>query len=291
MDYKISYHGGHSGDLCLHADGTKAQSLQSYLSAGFTDVAITEHLPSRSGYLYPEEESLGAEELLSRFTHYMISARNELRTEYGSRFHELWFGFETELYGADRVEYLRSAISYFKPELLVASVHHVRDIPIDYSPELFENIVQICGGMEETFCEYYDAQLELINCLAPYTASIPVVVGHFDLIKVFSKDYFPSSVVQDRMRRNILRAAEVEMVFEVNSRGLKKVGVPYPSTWILNEIRKAGGSITFGDDSHSPDDVGSGYDEICAYIRPYFESISCFKRVFGGYQQVQVSYG
>ncbi|NUM44137.1 MAG: histidinol-phosphatase [Anaerolineales bacterium] len=276
----LSYHGGHSGDLCDHAHDTKAALLEAYLARGFTHVGITEHLPPpEDAFLYPSEIEKGhdAAYLQRVFDEFQFHTRPLLRQQYGDKFH-LAFSFETEWYGKHPARWLEKNIEKYRPDYVIASVHHVNDIPTDMTLIEFANVVRMLGGVDEVFQAYYDRQFALFSTLAPYASQIPIVVGHFDVIKLFAPDHDPSEEVWRRMVRNLDFAIANEYVFEVNARAFKKgLGEPYPSEHLLTQICDMGGEITLGDDSHAASEVGLHFEDALPVVRSIFNEVVAFE--------------
>ncbi|MEK7281224.1 MAG: histidinol-phosphatase HisJ family protein, partial [Chloroflexota bacterium] len=206
----LSYHGAHSKDYCSHATDSLRTILDTYADASFRYLGVTEHLPSRTGYLYPEEEDLGVAGIEARFNRLMDMDRSQLHEQYDGVFADFRVGFETEFYGSDSLDHLLRMIERYRPEIVVVSVHHVRDIPIDFSLDLYKEAVTKCGNMQNLFCAYYDQQYELIQLLADYVPLFPVVLGHMDLIKLYQTQadpgFAPTAQVWDRIVRNIRSA-------------------------------------------------------------------------------------
>jgi histidinol-phosphatase (PHP family) len=261
----ISYHGGHSKDFCDHAHDDKQTLIQSYLANGFEYVAITEHLPPENdSFLYPDERDFGhdAAFLCERFENYFQRTVPQLRKELQLSPNYL-FGFETEYYGPNPLERIDRAVERFQPELIVASVHHVDDIPIDYNEELYSKAVSRAGGIDALYMKYYDHQLSVIEHMAKYTASIPIVLGHMDLIKLHSPCHLISEDVLRCIRRNITAACKANIAIEVNARAFSKgLNEPYPSPLLIEEIETAGAILTIGDDAHAGSEVARDYDKL-----------------------------
>ena len=131
--------------------------------------------------------------------------------------------------------------------------------------------------------------------LADFVVDTPVtLVAHFDLIQKFCKtdDIFDES--DEIYRESALNAvrkileAKPGMIFEVNTGAMYRKGneMPYPSKFILDEIKRLGGRVTISSDSHNTESVDYGYevaeklcrecgfDEIYALKNGIFTSVS-----------------
>ena len=66
---------------------------------------------------------------------------------------------------------------------MVRSVHHVKDIPFDYSKAGDKEAADRCGGLDEMYAAYFDQQYEMIRrqCHAWW--------GHLDIVRIFDPDY------------------------------------------------------------------------------------------------------
>ena len=70
---RVSVHGGHSGQFCLHAKSTLDEVIQAYIAAGYSWVGITEHMPPLNDSVrYPDEaeQGLTAQALQEQFQAY-----------------------------------------------------------------------------------------------------------------------------------------------------------------------------------------------------------------------------
>jgi|AntAceMinimDraft_9_1070365.scaffolds.fasta_scaffold48671_2 histidinol-phosphatase (PHP family) len=251
----ISLHGGHSGEFCSHAHDTLEEMVSAYIEQGFNRVGITEHMPPVSDrFIYPDEREAGLdrEDLLQRFARYMVVAR-ELQEKYASRM-TIQVGFETETCSGSE-EFIRRLIEEYRPDYIVGSVHHLDDIPFDYSPEEYQRAVRTAGSIDNLYCRYFDLQFEMINALRP------AVVGHLDLIRIYDPGYrerMDNPEIRDRILRNLERIKELDLILDCNCRSIEKDGEPYPTRSILLQALKLGISIAPGDDSHSVATVGRG---------------------------------
>ena len=126
----VSVHGGHTAEFGDGED-TLAEVVAEYARQNFDWVGITEHIPPVSdAFLFDEDREAGetAASKRPRFADYIATARS-LQSENASEL-QILVGFETECCTGyvDHIEELRRE---FKPDYIVGSVHHVRDIVID----------------------------------------------------------------------------------------------------------------------------------------------------------------
>jgi histidinol-phosphatase (PHP family) len=256
---QVSAHGGHSGQFCSHASDSLEAIVDEYAAQHFKWVGITEHMPPVSEeFLYPDEIEAGltAESIYDRFTEYFSVARALQRRHRDSL--RILVGFETECHtGYER--FAKDLRSEFDPDYIVGSVHHVRDIPIDGTPEQYAQAAAAAGGIEQLYCEYFDQQLQLLEALKPE------VVGHFDLIRIWDSDYHARLMkdpVKDRIRRNLEKIGELGSILDFNLRAFEKGGTePYVSGPILEMALELGIPCVPGDDSHGVAGVGLHFEK------------------------------
>jgi len=213
--------------------------------------------PVNDGFLYPEERAAGltAQKMYDRFRQYMTNIR-ELQAEYAPRFSVL-AGFETEGY-TGAICFAEKLREQFQPDYIVGSLHHVNDIPIDYTPAVYRQAAEVAGGTEALYCDYFDRQHELIRRLRPE------VVGHFDLIRIFDPDY-PAHLrlpgVRERIERNLLLIRELDLIMDLNVRAYYKgMDEPYISRPVLEQALALGIAVVPGDDSHGAGSVGQNLE-------------------------------
>lgn len=272
----VSIHGGHSGEFCSHATDTLEEIILKYIQSGFEWVGITEHIYPLSNQLrYPDEvvADIDVTTLAARFSQYMRICR-ALQEKYIDRI-TIFTGFETESYTGYK-EFIPSMIQQFKPDYVVGSVHHIpvydpsndqiEDICIDYSKDNYNRAASLLNesydlgerfafsGIDKLYCQYFDIQYEMIQHIEP------AVVGHFDLIRIFDKDYperITEPVIWERIARNLELIKKKNLIMDFNLRALTKgASEPYISAPILAAAKKMGISVVIGDDSHGVKDIG-----------------------------------
>ena len=276
--WKISLHGGHSGEFCEHAEGTLRGMLEAAVTAGLQVYGVTEHAPhTEARFLTEEEKAKGIDiaRLQRNFSDYTRSV-NALATEFADRLTVLR-GYEAEIvptatYRAQMLGYREQTLPDHPQkrafDYCVGSVHYVDEIVIDYTREHYRKAVEFCGGFEAFVVRYYSEVVKMVTTLEPN------VVGHLDLYKRFAKaaGYGEEAMRTPRIRAVALVALEAirasGAILDLNTAGWRKgLGEPYPAPWLVQEANRMGIPFCFGDDSHKPADVGAGIESGRDYLR------------------------
>jgi len=243
--------------------------------------------PATDEFMYADELELGntAQSLTEKFTTFFKTEAPRLRETYGKNI-DLRIGFETEYYGDTPIEHILNAIEDYKPDIVIASLHHAKNLAFDFDKDTYDKSAKAIGGLDELHKAYYDDQLQLITGLSEVTKTIPVVLGHMDVIRLFAPEHQYNQEVAEKITRNIKAAIAANFVFEVNSRALgKNMTEPYPSLKILKEIKDLGGSITLGDDAHATGEVAMYYSQCQPMLKKIFEEITVFEKTEIGYKR------
>ncbi len=265
IPWKVSLHGGHSGEFCEHASGTLRESLEAAVGAGCGTYGISEHAPrAEARFLYASEREKGytVERLEREFEAYATESRR-LAAEFSGRLNVLR-GFESEAVPTGSYAALmRDLRRQYGFDYMVGSVHHVNEISIDESPELFRAAVEAAGGPEPFLERYYGLVREMIHALRPE------IVAHLDLPKLFAPAGADARTVRVRRAAEgaIVAAKDCNCILDLNTAGWRKgLGEPYPAPWLVRMAAEHGVGFCFGDDSHGPGQVGSGFDKARDYL-------------------------
>lgn len=211
-----------------------------------------------------------------------------LREKYSSELHIL-VGFESEwIRSPESLDLIKNLQMTYHFDFFVGSVHHVHSIPVDFDKAMYEQAREAAGGTDEKlFEDYFDSQFEMLQALKP------IVVGHFDLIRLLSDapnaGFKHMEGVWRRAMRNLEFIGNYGGILELNSAALRKgLDEPYPCLEIcqvcfpfrrrppvysyLTHVRaqvwqELGGRFTLSDDSHGIDQVGTNYNRLLAFIR------------------------
>lgn len=232
---------------------------------------LTEHMPRiDSAHLYPEEiaSNTSIQDLAVTFDNYYKKAK-QVQETYKDRI-QILVGFETESITPayyDLVNELRQKYAF---DLIVGSVHHVHEVPIDSSREIWTRAIALNKNdptVEGVFESYFDAQLDML------THNNPQVVGHFDLIRLMApveyeqRPFSEFPAVWDKIVRNVKQAVKQGALFEVNSAAIRKGwNTPYPAPDVAELIIKEGGKFCMSDDSHNTQQVAQNYSKCFQYL-------------------------
>ena len=258
--WRVSLHGGHSWPFCDHASGSLEHILEAACERGFATYGVTEHAPRHHDrYLYDKERELGwtVATLEQKFDDY-FRRLDELVPTFAADL-PILRGFECEVvpdseWADITTEYRRR----YRPDYIVGSVHFLADLSIDGPLELFHAALDRFGGLERLACAYYDKVAELAATLQPE------VIGHLDLVRRNGQAMGPLDTpsIRSAARVALDEIQRAGSILDVNTAGYRKgLGSPYPAPWLVHEALERGIGLCFGDDSHSPDDVGAGIDE------------------------------
>lgn len=254
----ISLHGGHSGQFCCHARDPLEQIIQAYIDKGFTAVGISEHMPpGEDRFLYPDEieKGLSAADLMERFSAY-FKELERLRGVYKDQIF-IYRAFETETITGWESQ-ASSLIRQFKPDYVVGSVHHIRDVCFDYSAGAWQGLAEDLGSPEALYLAYLDAQHGMIQTLQPF------VVGHFDIIRIYDPDHearFRIPEIREKVTRNLTLIKDLGLCMDYNLRPLSRgEAYAYPCPDILAQARDMGIPMIPGDDSHGAHQAGVHVD-------------------------------
>ncbi|KAJ3125811.1 histidinolphosphatase [Nowakowskiella sp. JEL0407] len=294
----VSFH-SHSGLYCQHAHGNLDEVLHRVKDLKFLVFGFSEHIPRLlPSELYPEEIELNyTPDTLTQMYNNFISKARTLQSQTFQQIATgeknlpvLLVGLETEYTTTESLNLVQTIRQQYDLDYIVGSVHHVLEIPIDYSTEMYLDAakksyqhitsqgmdleyvpppVEYSGSVsgswsveiEALFICYFDAQFTMLKILKPE------VVGHFDLIRIFNPTHNISAKVWERIKRNTAFIVEYGGLVELNSRAYKK-GLPdaYPFRDIVKVMKEMNVKFTICDDSHGPNDIAMHYDKLYGYL-------------------------
>lgn len=235
------------GDFHTHADYVDGRSsiyemADAAYRIGLKYFGISEHLYSASNGWGVRGAVLDG----------YLSDMQALKEKYRGRMN-LLIGLEAEDSDSSRTitDMEKNAADYFIRSTHVLTIGDVT-FDVDNNAELFRKVVsEQCGGdYYRLVREYYAMESELDSGLN-YG-----FIGHFDLVTKFNQDDCLFSTACDDYIQPALEAMDrlvpYGLPFEINtgamSRGYRKE--PYPSRFLLRELRSRGARIIINSDSH-----------------------------------------
>ena len=289
LDYRVSLHGGHSGDFCDHAEGSLRDTIEAAVAFGYHTFGVSEHAPrDEARFLYEEEKSQGWDvaRLWSDFEAYANEVAN-LADEFADRI-TILRGFEAEVVPSDRYAQLMQDIrERHRFEFMVGSVHYVGEMLIDGPQEAFDRAAAAHGGIQDLCIAYYETVSEMVTTLRPE------VVGHLDLVRKRAPS--EESVATPQIREAAFRTLEVirqhDAILDLNTAGYRKnLGRPYPAPWLVRRAHEMGIGFCFGVDSHGPHQVEDGLEPARRYLLELgVDSITALTREEDSIRRRQIS--
>lgn len=232
---------GNAHTHTVYCDGndTPQAMVEAALAAGFGHLGFSGHSFCAADGFGMQPEAMAA---------YKAAVR-EVQREYAGRI-RIYLGLELD------------SMSEMPPvgefEYLIGSVHNVMApdgrsaavCPVDSSPEIFEESIAACGGLE-AFIRAYFAEYDRMLCERRVD-----IAGHFDLICKFNEGnrYFDENAPEYKeMAAAVLRRHCGQVVFEINTGGISKGwrSRPYPDYWLWEILRDEGASVIINTDTHS----------------------------------------
>jgi histidinol-phosphatase (PHP family) len=263
--WRISLHGGHSGEFCEHAEGTLRSVVEAAVGSRLTTFGLSEHAPrGEARFLYPSERQKGftVQRLQADFDAYAAEAK-ALAQEFRDRI-EVLVGFEAEVVPASGyADQMLAMQDRYELEYMVGSVHYVGELQIDGTMEEFHAAVAEFGGLESLAVRYYDTVAEMAARLKPE------VVGHLDLIRrnAPAGADLQTNAITAAADRALQSVKESGAILDLNTAGWRKgLGNPYPAPWLVRRANELGIGFCFGDDSHGAAQVGDGIDRARDYL-------------------------
>ena len=265
QEWKVSLHGGHSGEFCEHATSTLRAVLEAAVAFGYHTFGVSEHAPrGQERFLDASEREKGytVEQLRREFEAYAEEI-DALAAEFEGRITVLR-GFEAEV--VPTAGYQEEMLGWrrrFGFDYMVGSVHYVDEMQIDGEKAEFHEAVEKAGGLEPFAIRYYDTVASMVQALRPD------VVGHLDLIRQnASRDAaLDTPPIREAAGRALNVIKQHDCILDLNTAGYRKgLGSPYPAPWLVRLADDMGIGFCFGDDSHGPAQVGEGLEQGRRYL-------------------------
>ena len=233
----VNYH-NHT-QFCEHATGELDEYIQKAIENKIIEFGFSDHAPIpasiRDGITMSPEQ-------MPQYINAVLSKKKEYKDRI-----EIKLGLEIDFPVFDSFD--KKYLTDPKIDYIIGSCHYIGEWGFDDPAEMHKFNEK---DIDEIYLAYYKAVESLVD------SGFCDIIGHFDLIKKFG--HRPASNMNNIVRRIAKKMSVKNLTAEVNTSGLKKpVNEIYPSDEILKIFFEENVPVTLGSDSHSPDDVCSGY--------------------------------
>jgi len=232
-----------------YCDGknTPREMVEAAIKMNMKNIGFSVH-----SYTFFDESYCIKEQKISEYKNEIFKLKNE----YADKI-KIFCGVEKDYYSdmdTSGFDYVIGSVHYIK--------HKGKYFPIDYSEEMFLNVVNECfeGDFMLLAREYYKSVSEVCE------KTKCDIIGHLDLISKYNEGerLFAETAEYKMLVQNAIdRLLKSNAVFELNtgaiSRGIKST--PYPSEFALSYILKNGGKVVLSGDAHTTDTLCFEFDK------------------------------
>ncbi len=233
------------------------EMIEGAIEKGFTTLGFSGHVPMN----FPNEWAMTQENIDQYYTEI-----NSLKKEYADKI-EILCGIELDSDYELKKEY--------DFDYILSSVHQIhgkkRIYAIDYTAEELSECVDVeyGGDWNKMADEYFE------NFATFVVKEKTDVVGHYDLITKFNKNYCLFDENAPEYRESALRWVDYiidnkpEVVFEVNTGAMFRCGneTPYPAPFILKRIGERGARVTVTSDAHCVEALDFMFEKARLYCK------------------------
>jgi len=228
--------------LCGHASGEPQDYARHAVDIGLLEIGFSDHAPLFSH----KDATITMDHSQLPIYHHMVES---LRAEFADQL-LIRLGIEAD-YMPGYEDRTKSMLSAYPYDYVIGSVHFLEKWGFDDPIQLkeWDN-----HDVNNVYREYY----RLLRKSA--LSRMFDILGHVDLVKKF--DFRPTEDMQAEIEENARVFKKTGVVIEINTSGLRKPAKEiYPSQEHLKLYCEKGIPITFGSDSHRPEDVGRDFDK------------------------------
>lgn len=263
VDYHMHLRGpaGPDGaEPLVHTLDAVERYVEAAAARGVDEIAFTEHVY----YFRQTRDVWHIPYHLERCVH-DLDAYVDVVVEARRRGLPVRLGLEVDRVG-ERQERLTERLAPYPWDVLLGSVHEVRELPIDLEPGVWGEL-----PVETVWREYFAALCELAG------SGHVDVIAHPDLAKIYGRRP-GAAVVAELHERAAEELAAAGVAVEISTAGLRKpVGELYPDEQFLRALRERGVPITIASDAHGSERVGESFERALELARRVgYETVSAF---------------
>jgi histidinol-phosphatase (PHP family) len=266
----IKYDGHVHTPYCPHGSNDPLEKyVETAIKQGFNGITFTEHAPLPDHFTDPaptRDSCMKAED----FEMY-IKDIETLKHTYRNKF-EIRTGLEVDYilgFEAETKKLLNTVGPYLDDSIL--SVHFLcrnnTYYCMDYSSEVFSDLVDTFGSLEATYEEYFKTVRSSIEVdLGQYK---PKRIGHITLVNKFQKNFPNLPNYSNRIKSLLELMKEKNYELDYNGSGVVKpdCGETYPPSWVIMEATKLNIPLVYGSDAHTAKGIGQGRKELVSTVK------------------------
>lgn len=247
--------------LCRHAEGRLIEYAAHAIKRGVAEIGFSDHSPmGQDGFdtwrmllsELPQYLAM-AEEAQKKFPNFPIRIAMEVDFIPGQE------------------EWIKELSQHYPWDYLIGSVHYLDDQWDIDNPE--KKALWAKADVNEVWKRYFE---RLTQAAA---SGLFNIIGHCDLPKKFN--FRPTCDCSEHYRAFLQAAAKTGTAIEINTAGWdKECKEAYPSLEILRMAHEEGVLLTFGSDSHAPNQVGKHFEKALrlAHDAGYTQTVRWCKR-------------
>lgn len=246
---------------CPH--GTKdsfKEYVENAIFLGFDEISFTEHAPLPVGFLdpTPAKDSGMPVNKIETYLHDI----EMIKKEYCSQI-KINSGLEVDFIEGYEEE-TREFLTTFGPKLddAILSVHFLKHNNeydcMDYSPQVFGEMVKKYGSVEAVYKKYYETVMKSVNAdLGNYK---PKRIGHITLVHKFQKKFPVLNSFEGEISELLITIKRNGYELDYNGAGTAKplCKEPYPPDWVIDKATAMGIPLIYGSDAHQKKEMGQG---------------------------------
>ncbi len=240
----------------LDAEGSVDEYCEKALSLGFSEIGFTPHLELDPHRMALDDKVRMGSRIVSMRSDWISGFIQDVERARDKYPINVRVGVEVGYY-EDIEEELREILDRYPFDFCLGAIHCIDHVAITDRREY-----ELCyrnRRPQEVLSNYFSVLRKAIS------SKLFDGIAHLDVYKKYGLRYYGNSVLEleEEFIEDALNfIAEHDTVLEINMRGLRTIGSPYPSESILRLAKKSGvNKVMVGSDCHSIDQFGYGIEE------------------------------
>lgn len=236
--------------LCGHATGSPEEYVKQAIKIGLKEIGFSDHAPMVHQRMPGVTMDLDE---LPKYQAMILDVQERYRSQINIK-----IALEADFIPGYEAK-TKAIIDSFPYDYIIGSVHFIDDWAFDDPDPKVKEYWKIYN-VNDVYRKYYkllreSAQTGFFN-----------IIGHCDLPKKFGAR--PTEDLTDEIRATAEVFKQTGVAIEINTAGIRKpIGEMYPAPDCLKIYCDAGVPLTFGSDSHTPEDVGKDFDKAIALAK------------------------